>query len=259
MSTLESRITGALIGLAAGDRIGGPVRMALQLAKSLVTRQSFDPEDVLLRYLMWWRKEGFDTGAVAASVFTMVAQGVPYQEAVLRVHDRSGGMTAGCNPVHRSVPLAMAGFLTDTVLPDTAQEEAALTHHDPLAGQAAGWSVKLCRELMNGADWTATIKNMPYEIHKIPEDAETRLKSGGFAPDVLYAAVYFVNQQVDFAAALNASIEFAGAANFCPVLTGALAGARWGRDRIPDSALKHCSSILPDVEATAATLVRTWK
>ena len=34
-STLHDRISGTLMGLAAGDRIGGPLQFALRLAESL--------------------------------------------------------------------------------------------------------------------------------------------------------------------------------------------------------------------------------
>jgi ADP-ribosylglycohydrolase len=47
------------------------------------------------------------------------------------------GLAAGCNPAHRTAPLAMATFLDDDVLADCALREAALTHAHPLAGDVA--------------------------------------------------------------------------------------------------------------------------
>jgi hypothetical protein len=67
------RVRGVLLGLAAGDRNGGPIRMACELAASLEGLGRFDPEDIGARYLVWWRREGFDTGPVAAGVFDLVA------------------------------------------------------------------------------------------------------------------------------------------------------------------------------------------
>src|SRR4051794_21690552 len=54
-TTAEDRCRGVLVGLAAGDRIGGPIRMALRLAESLLHCGGFDPADTLDRYLRWWR------------------------------------------------------------------------------------------------------------------------------------------------------------------------------------------------------------
>ncbi len=47
------RCQGLLLGLAAGDRNGGPIRMAVRLAESLVECSGFAPSDILERYLPW--------------------------------------------------------------------------------------------------------------------------------------------------------------------------------------------------------------
>src|SRR5882724_5472111 len=141
MSDVGDRVRGVLFGLAAGDRIGGPLRMALRLADSLATRRAFDPDDVLARYLDWWRDGGFDTGPVADDVFALVASGVAVEDAVRRVDAARGGLTAGCNPAHRSPPLALAAFLGDSELPDLARREARLTHRHDLAGDVAAQAV----------------------------------------------------------------------------------------------------------------------
>ena len=113
MSSVQDRVEGVLIGLAAGDRIGGPVRMAIRLAESLLERGAFDCSDVAARYQAWWREGAFDTGPVAARVFELVASGYSFDAASERVHLLTDGETAGCNPAHRSAPLAMMpGSLT---------------------------------------------------------------------------------------------------------------------------------------------------
>jgi hypothetical protein len=47
--SVQDRCRGVLVGLAAGDRIGGPIRMAVRLAESLVARGAFNPSDILGR------------------------------------------------------------------------------------------------------------------------------------------------------------------------------------------------------------------
>src|SRR3954471_12286030 len=113
---VQDRVRGVLVGLAAGDRNGGPIRMAVRLAESLIERQRFDPEDLLDRYLGWWREGAFDTGPTTAEVLSLIDAGVPNFEAVQRVHEASGGLTAGCNPAHRCPPLSMAASLPDDEL-----------------------------------------------------------------------------------------------------------------------------------------------
>lgn len=50
----------------------------------------------------------------------------------------------------------------------------------------------------------------------------------GFAPGALASALWFVDQAGAFDEALHAALAFAGPDNYCPVLVGAIAGARWG-------------------------------
>jgi hypothetical protein len=56
LATAEDRCRGVLLGLAAGDRNGGPIRMAVRLAESLLELGRFDPADIVTRYLRWWRQ-----------------------------------------------------------------------------------------------------------------------------------------------------------------------------------------------------------
>lgn len=42
---------GVLVRLAAGDRNGGPIRMAVRLAESLASLKRFERADILVRYL----------------------------------------------------------------------------------------------------------------------------------------------------------------------------------------------------------------
>jgi ADP-ribosylglycohydrolase len=81
--------------------------------------------------------------------------------------------------------------------------------------------------------------------------------SGGFAPEVLRAAVYFVGSSSSSSEALGRSVVFAGPANYCPVLVGAIGGARWGRSAIPAPALAHVD-ILRRVDACAHGLAAGW-
>ena len=49
----SDQVKGALLGLAAGDRNGGPIQMALVLAENLCSNQ-YNPEDVFDGYYQWY-------------------------------------------------------------------------------------------------------------------------------------------------------------------------------------------------------------
>lgn len=236
--TAADRARGVLVGLAAGDRIGGPVRMAVRVAESLADRGGFDPADILARYLDWLRDGAFDTGPVAWLALTRIAAGEPVRQAVAAVHVERGGLTAGCNPAHRAVPLAMARVVADDALAEAASAEAALTHHDPLAGDVSAAVVRLCRGLIQGMGWAeargwAADGRQPVTAAAVRVGSREAISAGGFAPEVLAAAVAMVDRSPDLSTALEQAVAFAGGANYCPVLVGAIGGARWGSTGVP--------------------------
>lgn len=234
----RDRVKGVLLGLAAGDKIGGPLQMALLLAESLVHIGTYDSNDYSTRLLTWHAQGSFDTGPVAESVFRKGASGIPLAAAARDVHASFRGMTAGCNPAHRCAPLAIAASVVPaTSLAAAAREQAALTHAHPVAGDVAAAFAIALRALVLGDSWDSVLAAMPSAFLPRPGEA---LNNGGFSPDVLRAALHFVSSCESFSTALDASVRFAGSANYCPVLVGALAGARWGARQIPASSHAHC-------------------
>jgi ADP-ribosylglycohydrolase len=145
--TAGDRCRRVLLGLAAGDLNGGPTRMALRLADSLLDCGGFDAADISRRYVQWWRVDAVDTGPTSGRVLQRIADGMIPEVAAETVDRDRQGLTAGCNPAHRAPPLAMAGFLPDERLMAFARHEAALTHKHPIAGDVSAAVVVLCRTL----------------------------------------------------------------------------------------------------------------
>jgi ADP-ribosyl-[dinitrogen reductase] hydrolase len=236
--------------------------MAVRLAESLNECGKVDINDVAARYLDWWREGAFDMGPTAARVFALVDSGLTFAEASRQTHLEAGQQTAGCNPVHRSAPLAMIPDLDAQQLAESARVEARLTHHHPLAGDVAAAVVSACRGLVHGLHWRSAVEvaregRLPETQAAMTSPDAATLNRGGFARDVLAAAVFFVQTNATFGAALDASLQFAGSANYCPVLVGSIGGARWGAEGIGDELLGHCR-ILPRVRSAAASLASRW-
>ncbi len=260
---LNNRIFGCLVGLAAGDRNGGPIRMALRLANSLVERKSFDAEDICARYLDWWRDDAFDTGPTFAGVYSRVDKGMPVAEAVMEIHEACDGETAGCNPAHRCPPLALAGFLSDSQLEAALIKEANLSHMHQLAAEGSAFVGLLCRNLILGKPFEESLHQAAGDrVSSIKRAAGVfdgeALKAGGYTPEAIAAGLYFVKTSASFDEALQRALAFAGPANYCPVITGAVAGARWGRNAIQEKHLQHCD-LLPEVDNIVSGLSATWK
>ena len=117
MAGEAERARGILVGMLMGDRNGGPIQMALELASSLRRLGRFSLNNVRLRYLTRFLREGTDTRPVSARFFELISFGVEPGDAVAQVHREFAGMTAGCNPAHRAAPLAMCSFIADDDLP----------------------------------------------------------------------------------------------------------------------------------------------
>lgn len=258
----RERIEGVLLGLRAGDRNGGPVRMALKLAESLADCGSFQIDDVWDRYLHWWKEGAFDTGPITAAVLSLGASGIAPSAAAAQVHRETDGNTAGCNPAHRCAPLAMSSSLSDEQLPSAACGEAALTHKHPLAGDVAAAVVVLCRKLLRGEEWSSALLAAAYDRRKETREAlgsqpSGSFRAGGFSPDALGAAIHFLGSNADFKSALSAALRFAGPLNYCPVLVGAIGGARWGKGDIPSSLLPN-NEILSRIQRVSEQLAGCW-
>jgi ADP-ribosyl-[dinitrogen reductase] hydrolase len=261
MQDLTDRIVGVLLGLAAGDRIGGPVRMALRVAESLRDYNGFDVSDIGKRYLNWWREGAFDTGPTVAAVLSLVASGATFEQASILVNERAGGKTAGCNPAHRCAPLAMCASVKDSELGRTAVTEARLTHRHPLAGEVAAAVACLCRALIRDTWWPVALRNAaedrsPETRRALEIQPSKEISRSGFAPEVLSAAVHFLNTSDSLSTALARSIDFAGQANYCPVLVGSIGGARWGRTQIDERFLLHQGDLVPRLVGVGVDLAK---
>jgi ADP-ribosylglycohydrolase len=239
---------GALLGLAAGDKIGGPRAIALELAYSLNEFEGLYDTDVKKRYLSWWRSDGHDTGRVFDAVLRKVDAGAIWDNAIISVDRELGGMTGGCNPAHRCAPLAMSRIPTHELVSE-AHREASFTHKSRIAGSVSAFATVLCRLLIVGSSWPAAVKGAVHwtakpEMGKIPASANA-LPRDGFAPHTLQAALYFLDRSTSFEQALDDAIYFAGAANYCPVLVGSIGGSRWGASAIPSRHLSHVGDLAP--------------
>ena len=138
-----------------------------------------------------------------------------------------------------------------------------MTHRHPLAGDVSAAVACLCRALIHGLDWptaraTAQSGRMKETNRALEGPKIESLNREGFAPDTLAAAIYFVTTSSCFGEALRAAVHFAGPANYCPVLVGAIGGARWGMSEIPQDTTRHLGNLLTVVRILGQELANSW-
>ena len=222
------------------------------LAESLLDCGGFDPADILGRYLAWWREGAFDTGPVSDRALELVAAGMPVEEATAQVHREFGGKTAGCNPAHRSPPLAMLAAIADEDLAGCAMAEARLTHHDPLAGEVAAAVNGLCRALIRGGGWDGT-PAAGWRLRRPGGAGQQRRLCAGRAAGgaALRRHVGLLHRGAGSVAGVRRAVQLLpgprGGRRRCPL----------GRFRRPAAALAHVK-ILPRVRAAAEALASGW-
>ena len=206
-------------GLKLGDHHGGPTRMAEILFASLSETQTFDPEDITARYLAWWKEDAFDTGPTFAAVFQRIECGLDREQAVHEADIAQDGHTAGCNPAHRIAPLALFPFIMTADIGKLARQEALITHHHPLAGDMSALMALICRLVIGGYSWR-DVKRISRKMEPSAWAAvdNAKISDEGFAPDVMRTALHFLDGQDS----IQRAIDFAGQANYAPVLVGTI-------------------------------------
>jgi ADP-ribosylglycohydrolase len=147
-----------------------------------------------------------------------------------------------------------------------ARHEAALTHKHPIAGDVSAAVVILCRALLRGtsldqARKVAASGRMREVVKALLDSGAGPVGGGGYAPEALQAAVHFVEHAPSFTVALAQALDFAGPANYAPVLVGAIAGARRGASSIGPLPLQHaaCRAIRVEIDVAAHRLAEGWE
>jgi ADP-ribosyl-[dinitrogen reductase] hydrolase len=215
-------------------------QMALALAESLIACRGFDPADVWLRFRAWERK------AKDVGVITRRALGHHTHEGAAYAAHAELGQSAGNGALMRATPIAL--FALHASRQDVmvlACDQAALTHADAAAGWGAAIGAELTRQLILGADVEA---GLPGIVDVIPEPQRKRfaeMLDAAWQPDMtdlpngtvwtcLAQAVWSLRTTDSFDKAVVAAIDLGGDTDTVACVTGALAGASYGVDTIPN-------------------------
>jgi ADP-ribosyl-[dinitrogen reductase] hydrolase len=277
------RFRGALMGLAVGDALGVPVEglpagshppvddmraspaqglpagawsddtaMALCLAESLVTRQSFDPRDQMQRYLKWLNQghrtsTGYAFG-IGGTIFRALTR---FEETGEPFAGSADPETAGNGCLMRLAPVPMF-FAPDAASAMEMASESARTTHGAracldacryLGGLIAGalegvpkaellapryapvpdaWARRpLCDEVDAVAAGSF--------LHKEPP----AIRATGYVVDTLEAALWALARADDFRSGVLLAVNLGGDADTVGAVYGQLAGAVYGLKGIP--------------------------
>jgi ADP-ribosyl-[dinitrogen reductase] hydrolase len=276
--TTRDRFRGALLGLAVGEAIGAPAEfltaeqvaekygvitemigggvyevspgeavdatdMMLCLAESLADVGSFDPENVIERYRLWFESNPRHVSLTVRATLLSYRAGTHWDLASRRAFEILGGPTAGNGSLIRCAPLGLRNFGDAEMRHALSHRESTLTHFDRLAG----WSCAAFTDLLTAAIHGDLREQVPAIAATLDEEDKRvstmltdtlvaepeELRSSSFVLDTLQTALWTVLHAATFEHAVCAAVNRGGDASAVGAVTGALAGAVFGETGIP--------------------------
>ena len=201
---------------------------------------SGNPPDVGIQTAQILRQAGHADAATMATIAT-------------ELHERTG-RSAGNGSLMRTSPVALAHLDDPAALVEAAMKVSALTHHDPLAGEAAAlWCLMIRHAVLAGSFLSAAdavdqlsafvepVGDWSAYLDEAETKAPTDFRNNGWAVGALQAAwsaiVHTPEPEVmpcrQLQVALATAIGIGNDTDTVASIAGALLGARWGVSAIP--------------------------
>jgi ADP-ribosyl-[dinitrogen reductase] hydrolase len=218
---------------------------------------------IAANFAEWYAAGPPDVGIQTSAVLSLAGRGATaaaMAEAARRVHERTG-RSAGNGSLMRTAPVALAHLDDPDALVEAALMVSALSHHDPMAGQACAlWCLMVRHAVLEGewpeldgwtgfetlgglaarpphghADWRAVLREA--EQHEPGTFTQNAWVIG--ALQAAWSAI--TNTPVPDAEptrhlqdALATAIGIGHDTDTVAAIAGAMLGARWGADAVPD-------------------------
>ncbi|MFD8482860.1 ADP-ribosylglycohydrolase family protein [Kitasatospora sp. NPDC059673] len=231
-------------------------QMAVHLGESLLDAGGLDLPELFERFRAWAAAEPKDIGILTECV---LGSGLPWDLAA-QIHFQTEGRAAGNGALMRAVTAAVRfAPLGREATMDAARRITALTHGDGAAWEGTAILHELLRRALDGEDPLAalplTLAAVRAEHRErwaavLAEDWHPGLatESNGAVWPCLGSAVWALRTTTGFPAALRAVIDLGGDTDTTAAVTGALAGAVYGADAIPEGWLAPLHVPLPPTE-----------
>jgi ADP-ribosyl-[dinitrogen reductase] hydrolase len=225
--------------------------MALCIARSLVENEAFDGEDIADRFYEWYQDGPFDIGLMTADALREYGEGTSWRDAGQTVwQHRSEGSNAGNGSVMRCTPHAIAFAENPETLIQVSKQSSAITHYDPRC--TYGCAVLNCtiagylREDDHPfEDALAHVESdAPEELVEtlrlVPDLVDNNhLDNSGYVVHTLQTGLYDALTASSPEDAIVAAVNRGGDTDTLGAVTGAIAGARFGAQGLPDRWLEE--------------------
>jgi len=267
-----SRLWGCAVGAAIGDALGMPLEfgprqpperlvremqparlpagtftddteMALALAESLLAHCPLDPADLAERFATWYRSGPADVGIHLGQVLRRIAGGEAWSAAVgaVQAHDPEA---AGNGSIMRCWPVALAHWNDLPALLADSRLQSSVTHpHPECVASSALINATIYFLLHNATPQEAiaqaldTVRDLPpgllQAVTAAPGRLRSELKNSGWVRHTVESALWGLLTTHSFEEAVIQVVNLGNDADTAGAVVGALAGAAYGLDAIP--------------------------
>jgi ADP-ribosyl-[dinitrogen reductase] hydrolase len=275
------RVAGTLLGLATGDALGAgyefgrppppgeaemiggglggwdrgewtdDTQMAICIAKVAATGH-LTAETVGQEFLAWYRDGPADVGNQTRAVLSCAASAADLPGYAAGYYRARPSHSAGNGSLMRTAPVALAHLGDDQAIAHAARQISALTHADPLAGDACVlWCIAIDRAVRKARldGYTDALALLGAEEQRAwaerIEQARTAppgsFTPNGFVVTAFQAAIAAIQHTpvpgdipaLHFQRALQAAVAIGDDTDTVAAIAGSLLGARWGASAVP--------------------------
>ena len=267
--TMRERFIGTLLGAAVGDALGGSVEfmtaqeisnrygtvremigggsynwkcgeytddtsMMLCIAESLVAQQKYCPEDIARRFMAWYKSNPKNIGGTTREALTRLCEGVPLCRSGVKEKPTNGS-------VMRCAPLSLIYCHNEEALIEASMELSAITHSHADAKLSCVFINVMIVRLLMGANKKDACAHAVKKTREIDRDFVKKYIGSSYNPEprkglaintLLLAMGSFMAAR-SFEEAVVRAVNLGGDADTTGTVTGALAGAYFGRSGIP--------------------------
>ncbi|MBV9788308.1 MAG: ADP-ribosylglycohydrolase family protein [Chloroflexi bacterium] len=246
--SLRKMVGGGWLKLKPGETTDDTA-MARALAESIVACGELNVDDVAARYVAWLKTNPKDVGTITRSALNAWTKGNLLPAAALGAHRQMGGKSAGNGTIMRCAPIALRYVYDQRRMMDASRDEALITHFDPQAATGSMAINLLIHHLLHDLSIAEAVSSVAQRIRREPRAASEiadvlesvranvrsdSLPTTGYVVDTLRIAVWALLAHNSFEEAVMAAVNLGGDADTQGAVAGALAGARWGYDSIPE-------------------------
>ncbi|MDF9745910.1 ADP-ribosylglycohydrolase family protein [Natrinema salsiterrestre] len=243
--TLESFAGDGTHGKPPGT-VTDDTQLATRLARSLLAYEGFDRDDFASRLVDWYDRRPFGIGGTTTDALRRIAEGAPPLEAAEAAREaKPPGEKATNGSVMRCAPLAIAYADDLEALQRASRDSSRVTHADPRCVHGCAALTLTIAAALEGSERPLAAalvtlpEDAPDELVDRLEPVPDRVTSESLVPandavETLRTALFHALTASDLETAIVGAVGEGGDADTIGAVAGAVAGARFGANALPE-------------------------